>query len=533
MGKETKIGLGVIAVLLAIFVFVLFKKFWGAAEETVAAAETSTKPAAAAQTKGQPSVASSKSKSPAPANRSPASAWSSDRDTGRSGANPPKSAQPAAHENPFRAVSGASSRSAAEGPGLQQPGNFGGQSQTSVSVTDEKPKPASQPHALPAFAAPSASAFASQPSGGSPTYSPFHQPAGAAVSSSATVGDLGAGSAAASDNAPHSASTSLAANNAYDPLGATQAAPAETHANSSRRAPALLGQASTVNDATIEPVAAEGYTTPAPPAYGRPAAPRSTPGGQAQHGVYGASQGMQHSGSPAPLPVRNGPTDFSQADAYNVAGGGTSGRTPIQHSAPQTYDQSRPREPFDRLPQGQSPHPSVGRQEPTHQLGPDRRYVVQPNDNYWSISQKVFGTGAYFKAILQHQRDRGRAIDEHLQPGEVLAVPPAELLAKNYPHLCPRQPIPSVAASQMMQVSAPRQGLGGRGMYYVVEEGDTLFDIARYELGKAARWVEIYELNRDQIGEDFDNLKPGTQLVLPNQGAPDSVTRAPAGMLRR
>ena len=103
------------------------------------------------------------------------------------------------------------------------------------------------------------------------------------------------------------------------------------------------------------------------------------------------------------------------------------------------------------------------------------------------------------QAGLQHQRDRGRAIDEQLQPGEVLVIPPAEQLGRDYPGLCPRQAPRSAAASQMLPVSDPRQSLGGRGMYYVVEEGDTLFDIARYELGKASRWVEIYDLNRDPI----------------------------------
>ena len=51
----------------------------------------------------------------------------------------------------------------------------------------------------------------------------------------------------------------------------------------------------------------------------------------------------------------------------------------------------------------------------------------------------------------------------------------------------------------------------------------TLFDIARYELGKATRWAEIYQLNRDQIGADFNHLRPGTQLVLPE----DLPTRYP------
>jgi nucleoid-associated protein YgaU len=62
-----------------------------------------------------------------------------------------------------------------------------------------------------------------------------------------------------------------------------------------------------------------------------------------------------------------------------------------------------------------------------------------------------------------------------------------------------------------------------------VAEGDTLFDIARAELGKASRWAEIYELNRDQLGEDFNYLAPGMQLVMPPRGdRPESITTRPS-----
>jgi nucleoid-associated protein YgaU len=69
---------------------------------------------------------------------------------------------------------------------------------------------------------------------------------------------------------------------------------------------------------------------------------------------------------------------------------------------------------------------------------------------------------------------------------------------------------------------------------YVVAQGDTLFDIARYELGKASRWAEIYELNRDVLGEDFDYLKPGLELTMPSKGQPtDSFTRQHDSRLKR
>jgi nucleoid-associated protein YgaU len=70
--------------------------------------------------------------------------------------------------------------------------------------------------------------------------------------------------------------------------------------------------------------------------------------------------------------------------------------------------------------------------------------------------------------------------------------------------------------SRRRHTSAPAAS-GGRT--YVVAEGDSLFDIARSELGKASRWVEIYDLNADVLGKDIDSLTPGTRIVLPDDNA--------------
>ena len=67
--------------------------------------------------------------------------------------------------------------------------------------------------------------------------------------------------------------------------------------------------------------------------------------------------------------------------------------------------------------------------------------------------------------------------------------------------------------------------LGGRA--YTVGEGESLFDIARTELGKASRWVEIYDLNADVLGNNIDTLTPGTKIILPDDNAKqaDPLTR--------
>ncbi len=78
--------------------------------------------------------------------------------------------------------------------------------------------------------------------------------------------------------------------------------------------------------------------------------------------------------------------------------------------------------------------------------------------------------------------------------------------------------------SRGRRASAPSAS-GGRT--HTVAEGESLFDIARNELGKASRWVEIYDLNAEALGNDIDNLTPGTQIILPDDDAQqaDPLTR--------
>jgi len=163
------------------------------------------------------------------------------------------------------------------------------------------------------------------------------------------------------------------------------------------------------------------------------------------------------------------------------------------------------------------------------------QYVVQPNDSYWTISERVYGTGAFFKALYEHNRKRMKNPDE-LKVGQVLLVPDESTLRRNYPDLCPKPRKPT-ASTQQRVISASAR-IGGNGRVYTVADGDTLFEIARHELGKPARWAEIYQLNRDLLGDDFDYLRPGTELILPadataSQVRSNTASRAPEPLYPR
>ncbi len=151
-------------------------------------------------------------------------------------------------------------------------------------------------------------------------------------------------------------------------------------------------------------------------------------------------------------------------------------------------------------------------------------YEIQPNDTYWTISEKVYGTGAYFRALAEHNRKKVPQEDQ-LTVGEVISTPDVAQLEKAHPDLCPKSSHRDVPKRPAGMVSATGRYPGGRT--YSVQEGDTLYDIARNELGKASRWVEIYELNRDQLGADYNYLPRGLQLVMPGNESDGTVTRRP------
>lgn len=161
----------------------------------------------------------------------------------------------------------------------------------------------------------------------------------------------------------------------------------------------------------------------------------------------------------------------------------------------------------------------------------DGTYKVQPNDNYWTISEKLYGTGAYFKALAELNRGKTPRQDR-LQVGAIILAPSTAELEQKYRDLCPTPDHRKAVAAHTATPVSTRTGSSGRRTY-VVQEGDTLYSIARTELGKASRWAEIFELNRDRLGDDYDFLTPGSELVMPGVARVESVTQRPEPTYRR
>ncbi|GAC1378614.1 MAG: hypothetical protein NVSMB48_00400 [Marmoricola sp.] len=149
------------------------------------------------------------------------------------------------------------------------------------------------------------------------------------------------------------------------------------------------------------------------------------------------------------------------------------------------------------------PHPAATAITP--QAAPARmaeEVVIQPGDSLWKLAETHLGDGAQWRQIadLNHGRELGRGViattailQNGLQPGWRLLVP---------------------ARTEMAVSSAFHTE-------HVVEQGETLSEIAQQATGRAANWPRLYDANRAVVGDNPNLIYPGEELVLPHRGPHD------------
>jgi len=195
----------------------------------------------------------------------------------------------------------------------------------------------------------------------------------------------------------------------------------------------------------------------------------------------------------------------------------------------------------------------------SHISGPvSDTYRVAPDDNFWKISRKVYGTARYFQALTRHNEERVPD-PQKLRPGTQILTPPAAVLEEQYPDLIEKTS-PSAAPSNgvsdrtSLRPTFEKPLVDGDGdladqksrtdvesapagyfysktgePLYRIGHDDTLGSVAQRHLGRASRWHEIYDLNQDVL-KSPDNLTLGTVIRLPSDAsrvglAPESDRR--------
>jgi nucleoid-associated protein YgaU len=132
-----------------------------------------------------------------------------------------------------------------------------------------------------------------------------------------------------------------------------------------------------------------------------------------------------------------------------------------------------------------------------------RTYTTVEGDSYWSVSEKVYGTGAKWKKLHEANKDVC-PVPEFMKTGMKLVVPALE------------EPAPRPAARE--EIIPPARDTetadAGGPKVYVVKSGDSLWKIAEKELGNGLKHELIFKLNKDRLESEHD-LKVGMKLRMP------------------
>jgi LysM repeat protein len=135
-------------------------------------------------------------------------------------------------------------------------------------------------------------------------------------------------------------------------------------------------------------------------------------------------------------------------------------------------------------------------------------YQVRRGDSLWKIADEQLGDGTRYTEIVALNQDALHGRPDFIDPGLVLRLPG----------------------------DAPTQATGqtpADDETYVVQQGDTLWDIARDTLDDPTRYPEIVDASRSTLQPDGaqlrdpDLIRPGWKLTIPGTGSPDSTATDP------
>jgi nucleoid-associated protein YgaU len=140
-------------------------------------------------------------------------------------------------------------------------------------------------------------------------------------------------------------------------------------------------------------------------------------------------------------------------------------------------------------------------------------YRTRQNEDLWSIAEKVYGSGRYFRALHECNVDRLNGLD-NLPEGLELICPPLEELVVLHRAAIPDDLLRITSGQDKIAAGRPSVAQ----TKYTVRAQDSLFSIARDQLGQASRYLEIIELNAPLLNPritHLDPLEPGMELKLP------------------
>ena len=131
-------------------------------------------------------------------------------------------------------------------------------------------------------------------------------------------------------------------------------------------------------------------------------------------------------------------------------------------------------------------------------------------DSLWAVAQRHYGDGRIFRALAAYN-GLDKATSTQQTTGNEIRLPRLEQLLADFPGL---MPMDSAVSDSSNSAGEDQSALAKT---YVTGVDETLFGIARDQLGQAYRYVEIIEINAKQLPADVTSstkLAAGTRLIL-------------------
>jgi hypothetical protein len=159
-------------------------------------------------------------------------------------------------------------------------------------------------------------------------------------------------------------------------------------------------------------------------------------------------------------------------------------------------------------------------------------YRLQAGDSFEKLSQKFYFSPKYAGALQQYNQNEPlaapglRANPPMLSVGQVVWMPPARILERDYGQLIPGlQPLPADRSAPGVPTAIRPVAPTGPQLYKVRSRGESLWEIARHTLNDSNQWAQILNLNRTLKPQPEIPLAPGTILRLPPEAKIDAADR--------
>jgi nucleoid-associated protein YgaU len=142
-----------------------------------------------------------------------------------------------------------------------------------------------------------------------------------------------------------------------------------------------------------------------------------------------------------------------------------------------------------------------------------KTYVVQDGDRLSDIAKKFYGQVegnrlVNINRIFEANRKVLKSVDD-IYIGQKLVIPPLPASTQSGDNR-------NIFSGRLFERVSSIGGGSESARWYVVKDGDSLWDIAAEQLGQGTRYAEISKLNKD-ILTDEDSIKVGMRLRLPTK----------------